>query len=105
MYIERYDTDRDARLGFWEFSNSLMPVETLIRDDLERRRAQFDLSFETKELLRRTFRKIIDAESMIENIRQRISRENSVSLRKAFDGIDWLGRGFLTNNEFKRVIE
>ena len=69
MYIERYDTDRDMRLGFWEFSNSLMPVETLIRDDLERRRAQFDFSFETKELLRRTFRKLIDAESMIENIR------------------------------------
>lgn len=105
MYIERYDTDRDMRLGFWEFSNSLMPVETLIRDDLERRRAQFDFSFETKELLRRTFRKLIDAESMIENIRQRISREPSVSLRKGFDGIDWLGRGFLTNNEFKRVIE
>lgn len=63
------------------------------------------MSFETKELLRRTFRKLIDAECMIENLRQRIARENSVSLRKAFDGMDWLGRGFLTNNEFKRVIE
>lgn len=42
---------------------------------------------------------------MVENIRQRVAREKSVSLRKAFDGLDWLGRGFLTNNEFKRVIE
>ena len=105
MYIERYDSDRDKKLGFWEFSNSLLPVETLVRDDLERRRAQFELSYETKELLRRTFRKLLDAESIVENLRQRIAREKAVSLRKAFDGMDWLGRGFLTNNEFKRVIE
>lgn len=39
VYIERYDSDRDQKLGFWEFSNSLLPVETLVRDDLERRRA------------------------------------------------------------------
>ncbi|CDW85848.1 ef hand family protein [Stylonychia lemnae] len=105
LYVERYDADRDNKLGFWEFSNSLLPVETIVRDDLERRRAQFDLSYETKELLRRTFRKLIDAETMIENLRQRIAREQSVSLRKAFDQIDWLGRGFLTNNEFKRSFE
>ncbi len=28
-----------------------------------------------------------------------------MSLRKAFDSLDWLGRGFLTNNEFKRAFE
>jgi hypothetical protein len=39
LLVERYDADRDGRLGFWEFSNSLLPVETLVRDDLERRRA------------------------------------------------------------------
>ena len=103
--MERYDADRDSKLGFWEFSNSLLPIETLVRDDLERRRAQFDLSYETKELLRRTFRKLIDAETMIENLRQRLSRETSVVLRKGFDALDWLGRGFLTTNEFKRSFE
>lgn len=39
LFVERYDADRDGKLGFWEFANSLLPVETLIRDDLERRRA------------------------------------------------------------------
>ncbi len=75
LLVERYDADRDSRLGFWEFANALLPVETLIRDDLERRKASFDLSYETKELLRRTFRRLIDAETMIENLRQRIARE------------------------------
>ena len=72
LFVERYDADRDGRLGFWEFANSLLPVDTLVRDDLERRRAQFDLSYESKELLRRVFRKLVDAESMVENLRQRI---------------------------------
>jgi hypothetical protein len=26
-------------------------------------------------------------------------------LRYAFDSLDWLGRGFLTQNEFKRAFE
>ena len=82
-----------------------MPIDPLVRDDLERRKAVWDLGFETKELLRRAFRKIVDAECMIESIRQRVGRETSVSLRKAFDTLDWLGRGFLTNNEFKRAFE
>jgi hypothetical protein len=82
-----------------------MPVDAILRDDLERRKAQWDLGFETKELLRRAFRKIVDAESMVESMRQRISREPSISLRKAFDSLDWLGRGFLTSSEFKRAFE
>jgi EF-hand domain pair len=28
-----------------------------------------------------------------------------VQLRLAFDTLDWLGRGFLTQNEFKRAFE
>jgi Ca2+-binding EF-hand superfamily protein len=28
-----------------------------------------------------------------------------VNLRNAFDALDWLGRGFLTSNEFKRQFE
>ena len=69
LFVERYDADRDGKLGFWEFSNSLLPVDTLVRDDLERKRAQFDMSYETKEILRRTFRRLLDAETMIENLR------------------------------------
>jgi len=82
-----------------------MPIDTLTRDDLERKKAVWDLGFETKELLRRTFRKIVDAECIMENIRQRIGKQSTVSLRKAFDALDWLGRGFLTTNEFKRTFD
>ena len=42
---------------------------------------------------------------MMETLRLRISRENCLNLRKAFDALDWLGRGFLTSNEFRRSFE
>lgn len=105
MLIDRYDSDKDLKLGFWEFSNALMPINAPLRDEIERRRAVFDISPPTLELLRKTFRKLIDTESMIEAIRQRLSRQRSLQLRQAFDSLDWLGRGFITDNEFKRAFE
>ncbi len=105
LVIERYDADRDGKLGFWEFANSLLPIDTLARDDLERRRAVWDISYETKELLRRVFRRIIDTESMLESIRQRIGRDPEINLRSAFDAMDWLRRGFITSAEFKRSFD
>jgi hypothetical protein len=72
MIIERYDSDRDGKISFWEFSNALLPIDTVSRDEVERRKPIWELSFETKELLRRIFRKIVDGEILIENLRRRI---------------------------------
>jgi hypothetical protein len=83
----------------------LLPIDPILRDDLERRKAVWEMSFETKELLRKVFRKLVDAEGIAESLRQRVSRERSVSIRKAFDSLDWLGRGYLTSNEFRRSFE
>jgi Ca2+-binding EF-hand superfamily protein len=105
LLVERYDSDKDGKLGFWEFSNALLPIDAMARDDLERRKAVWDIGYETKELLRRTFRKLVDTECIIESLRQRIARQRDVSLRKAFDALDWMGRGFLTNNEFRKAFE
>ena len=55
--------------------------------------------------MRRLFNYIIEGERMMESIRQKISREQFVNLREAFESLDWLGRGFLTTNEFKRACE
>lgn len=46
-----------------------MPIDPIIRDDLERRKASWEMGYETKELLRRVFRRIVDTESMMENLR------------------------------------
>lgn len=82
-----------------------MPIDSLIRDDLERKKAQWEMGYETKELLRKVFSEIIDGERIMERIRYNINKEQFVSLRRAFDSLDWLGRGFLTTNEFKRACE
>eukprot|EP00347_Sterkiella_histriomuscorum_P020122 403339023 len=105
LIVARYDTDQDQKLGFWEFSNIFLPIQPLLRDELERRQAQWDISFDSKELVRRLLRLILESEIMMENIRQRIDRQVTVSVRKAFDSIDWLQRGFITGNEIKRGFD
>jgi hypothetical protein len=72
LVIDRYDSDRDGKLSFWEFSNALLPIDAMSRDEIERRKAVWDVGYETKEILRRVFKKIIDGESRMESIRQRI---------------------------------
>lgn len=37
IVIARYDADEDGKLGFWEFANILMPIQPVVREDLERR--------------------------------------------------------------------
>lgn len=105
LVIERYDSDRDGKLSFWEFSNALLPLEPLSRDEIERRKAVWEVGYETKEVLRRVFRKMIDTESRMESIRQKIKREKAVVLRGAFEALDWLNRGYLTSNEFKKAFD
>ena len=38
LMLDRYDADKDGRLGFWEFSNSLLPMQHDLRDEVERRK-------------------------------------------------------------------
>ena len=50
-------------------------------------------------------RRVIDAEGMVEAIRQSVQRNIPVTLREVFDQLDWLKRGFLTSSEFRRYFE
>ena len=34
-FFGRYDSDQDGRLGFWELSNSLIPLDVRQRDEVE----------------------------------------------------------------------
>lgn len=67
--MARYDADQDQKLGFWEFANMFLPNDNIYRDELERRKAVWELGFETKELIRRHLRRLLDHESIIEGFR------------------------------------
>ena len=36
-FFRRYDADQDGKLGFWEVSNALLPLEIRTRDEVEQR--------------------------------------------------------------------
>lgn len=44
LLVNRYDADKDGKLGFWEFCNSLLPIDEVLRDEVERRKAVWELS-------------------------------------------------------------
>lgn len=69
LVFDRYDSDRDGKLGIWEFTNQLLPVDSYTRDDVESRDTAFDLSYDTREALVNVFRKCIDVEVEIEMVR------------------------------------
>jgi hypothetical protein len=69
LVFDRFDSDRDGKLGIWEFTNQLLPTENMIRDEVEQRDAAYELTFETKEALINVFRKCIDVEVEVEMIR------------------------------------
>ena len=95
------------RLSFWEFANAVLPIESNLRDDMERRQRTRDssLSTETHMLFKQLLRSSIDAECMVESIRQQVEQSMPMSLRAIFDELDWLKRGFLTSSEFRRYFE
>ena len=35
LFFARYDSNESGRLGFWEFSNALLPAEIRLRDEIE----------------------------------------------------------------------
>ena len=72
LMISRYDGDEDMRMSFWEFANLVLPIESTLRDDMERRQRSRDvmMSAETRMLFKTLIRQSIDAECMVESIRQ-----------------------------------
>ena len=102
--LVRYDADEDMRLGFWEFCNIMMPIEPTLREELERRASVEAMSSETEMMLKTVLRHAIDAECMVESIRQTVEKNMPSSLRAVFDQLDWLKRGFLTSSEFRRYF-
>ena len=72
MFLRRYDADQDGKLGFWEVSNGLLPVDIRYRDDIESRQQAYDMSVETRELFKKVFRRAIDVEVLVESLRVKV---------------------------------
>ena len=94
MY-RRYDSDQDGRLGFWEFSNALLPVDQRYREDVEQRQAAVAISAETMELLKRVLRRSVEAEAQAEGLRRKVAAGLKGSARAVFADLDRHNRGFL----------
>ena len=107
LLLEHYDADADNKLNFWEFSNIFLPVDQELRQRVESRTgsAQKLLSTETRTLVIGLLGRLVDAENMIEVIRNQCKQSEFGSLREIFDEFDWMERGFLTVTEIRRHLD
>lgn len=62
FFFRRYDSDQDGRLGFWEFSNALLPVDVRYRDEVEQRQQAYEMSVQTRDIFKRVLRRAIEME-------------------------------------------
>lgn len=104
MY-RRYDSDQDGRLGFWEFSNALLPVDQRYREEVEQRQSAINLSAETTDLLKRVLRRAVESEAQAEALRRKVAAGIKSSTRAVFDEIDRHNRGFLQKTDIKTMID
>ena len=106
LFFDRYDSDHDGKLGFWEFSNCLLPFEIRQRDELENRQQAYEMTHETKLLFKRVLAKAIEIEVSCEKLRSRVKQNlGAITSRQMFEELDWLNRGFITKNDVKRMVD
>jgi len=113
LLFKRYDQNNDGKLSFKEFCNAVTPLSKEYaqllssRPDFFSTRARNPEEFfngETREELRRLWRKLIQTEQASEDIRENIIRRSSFSLLEAFQFIDKAGRGRVGAEELKEVL-
>jgi Ca2+-binding EF-hand superfamily protein len=95
-----------SRLSFTEFCGMFVSRDSeyariLNARPRENRRV---FSFETESKIQDVLRLHLRAESMAENLRQRLSRSQDFNMHKAFSDLDLDRNGYITLNEFESML-
>lgn len=112
LLIKHFSHLQNSRLSFADFSELFSPKQDEYSRILRNRNA-LNVSYnerlrvfsrETLELFLSTFRLLLDAETLAERVRQRLSRMPEFSLHQAFVAVDKDRNGFITIDEFQNVL-
>jgi len=114
LFIRRYDRDGDGKLRYSEFCDAFMPVKAEYASILNGRIPSYksDVSFrsdnvflrDTESKFIRVLRLHLQAESSAESTRQYLQRTAMFTLREAFEACDRDANGYLTIDEFAKVL-
>ena len=82
--MARYDADQDGRLGFWEFANIFLPVDSSMRREVENRQKLEKLNEEVYQRVRNLIKLIVESEGKVEKLRQNVSIKIKEPLKHIF---------------------
>jgi Ca2+-binding EF-hand superfamily protein len=113
LFVKRYDRNGDGRISYAEFSDALMPKSASYATSLQLRRAHYSIlraprseyfSSYTRDLFFKTMKVHFSVEASAENLRRRLLRRPGFSAGDAFITVDDDRNGFITRDEFKRIL-
>ena len=111
LLVKHFSNYHDNKLRFADFSELLTPKQEEYARILRNRGSANPInveslfSTETITVLLDCFKLLLDAESLAERVRQRLSRIPNFNLHQAFIAIDKDRNGFITIDEFQSVLQ
>lgn len=117
LFIKRYDTDKNGKLRFSEFSNALLSIDPYFRSIVERRSSNVNglrsaqyyrdvaFSYGTRLELKQLFRTSFSIERITEQMRKSLNRDPFFDKYEAFKACDINEDGIVTKNEVRRMLE
>jgi Ca2+-binding EF-hand superfamily protein len=111
LWFKRHDSNGDGKLRFSEFSDAFTPTDKIYADLLNNRRSsgarypEDAFSFSTRLEFANCLRKMLRNEGFAEDLRQSIQRRPLFRVSEAFEAIDVDNNGFLTKQEFGKLLE
>eukprot|EP00825_Cyclidium_porcatum_P034670 TRINITY_DN3643_c0_g1_i11.p1 TRINITY_DN3643_c0_g1~~TRINITY_DN3643_c0_g1_i11.p1 ORF type:complete len:379 (-),score=51.29 TRINITY_DN3643_c0_g1_i11:291-1427(-) len=106
------DNDNDLLIRYAEFVQAILPKDTLYAKILKDRISQFDqndqgiynFEFDTRYTFKQLLIKMIDGVVEADRLRSRLNQRPMFTLTDAFSAIDSLDQGFVTQYEFKQIL-
>lgn len=113
LFTRHYDRDSDGRLLFSDFCDAFCPLEPALALELNRRDAYhvhkgFSRSMyfrkETRDHYMRVIRLHMSIEESAELLRKKLQKRPGFSLHSAFSHLDVHQQGYLTEQDFMRLM-
>jgi hypothetical protein len=106
------DKDGDGKLRFGEFSDLFNPSDRIYREQLERKRPNYDVrypedafTYSTKLDFTDLFRRSMRNEGEIEDRRQALTRRPPFSYNAAFQALDEYDMSRISKEDFSKLLE
>lgn len=109
LLYKKNDKNKDGKLTFSEFADSIAPLDRMANDALNRRQSNYrdprPFSAMTMGIFEDTLRKVLRTFGAVNDMNRRLREKPAFFISGAFERIDKNGNGFITREELQRFFD